>query len=88
MGQITFRRITPEESRILDAEGDHVGDVYAHDDILRPGKRVYLILLESDPRGLGEGLRPRPHPRGRRGAPREPSVLSVGTAARSGSPVR
>ncbi len=51
MSQITFKRITPEESRIIDAEGDHVGDVYAHDDILRPGRRVYLILLDEDPRG-------------------------------------
>ena len=51
MSQITFRRITPEESRIYDASGDHVGDVYAHDDILNPGKRVYLVLLDEDPRG-------------------------------------
>ena len=51
MSQVTFQRITPEESRILDADGGHVGDVYAHDDILNPGRRVYLILLDEDPRG-------------------------------------
>ena len=51
MSRITFQRITPEESRIIDADGDHVGDVYAHDDILRPGQRVYLIVLDEDPRG-------------------------------------
>ena len=51
MSHITFRRITPGESRIYDAEGDHVGDVYAHDDILNPGKRVYLVWLDEDPRG-------------------------------------
>jgi len=51
MSEITFRRVTPTESRIHDADGDHVGDVYTHDDILRPGRRVYLVLLEDDPRG-------------------------------------
>ena len=47
MSEITFRRVTPTESRIYDADGDHVGDVYAHDDILHPGRRVY----DEDPRG-------------------------------------
>ena len=51
MSQVTFRRIAPDESRVYDADGDHVGDVYAHDDILNPGRRVYLISLEDDPRG-------------------------------------
>ena len=51
MSRITFRRITSEESRIYDAEGVHVGDVYAHDDILNPGGRVYLVVLDEDPRG-------------------------------------
>ena len=52
MGQVTFKRITPEESRIYDADGDHVGDVYAQDDILDPGRRVYLVHLSEDPRGF------------------------------------
>ena len=51
MSQVTFRRVNADESRIYDAEGDHVGDVYAHDDILNPGRRVYLIVLDEDPRG-------------------------------------
>ena len=51
MSHITFKRITPEESRICDAEGVHVGGVYAHDDILNPGQRVYLVILDEDPRG-------------------------------------
>ena len=51
MSEISFRRVTPTESRIHDVDGDHVGDVYAHDDILEAGRRVYLVLLEDDPRG-------------------------------------
>ena len=51
MGSISFRRVTPEESRIYSSDGDYVGDVYAHDDILNPGARVFLILLDEDPRG-------------------------------------
>ena len=51
MSHITFKRVRPDASRIHDAEGDYVGDVYAHDDILNPGRRVYLVLLADDPRG-------------------------------------
>ena len=51
MGSISFKRITPKESRIYTADGEHVGDVYAHDDILNPGARVFLISLDEDPRG-------------------------------------
>ena len=40
-----------KETRIYDTDGEHVGDVYAHDDILDPGRRVYLVLLEDDPGG-------------------------------------
>ena len=52
MCQVTFKRITPDESRIYDADGDHVGDVYAQDDILDPGRRVYVVHLSEDPRGF------------------------------------
>ena len=52
MCRISFKRITPEESRIYDADGDHVGDVYAQDDILNSGRRVYVIHLSEDPRGF------------------------------------
>ena len=52
MSRISFKRITPEESRIYDADGDHVGDVYAQDDVLNPGRRIYVIHLGEDPRGF------------------------------------
>ena len=51
MSHITFQRVRSDESRIHDAEGEYVGDVHAHDDILHPGRRVYLIVLDEDPRG-------------------------------------
>ena len=50
MGPITFRRITPLESRIY-AGGDHIGEVYRHDDILSPGRHFYVVILDEDPRG-------------------------------------
>ena len=50
MSHVTFKRVRADESRIY-ADGEYVGDVYAHDDILNPGCRVYLVLLEDDPRG-------------------------------------
>ena len=51
MSTISFKRIAPDESRIYDADGEYVGNVYAHDDILNPGVRVFLIWLDEDPRG-------------------------------------
>ena len=51
MSTISFKRIAPDESRIYDADGEYLGDVYAHDDILNPGVRVFLIWLDEDPRG-------------------------------------
>ena len=52
MSHVTFKRIAPDESRIYDADGDHVGDVYAQDDILDPGRRVYMVHMSEDPRGF------------------------------------
>ncbi len=52
MSLVTFKRIAADESRIYDADGDHVGDVFAQDDILNPGARVYMIHLSEDPRGF------------------------------------
>ena len=52
MRQVTFKRVADDEARIYDADGDHVGDVYAQDDILHPGRRVYLVHLSEDPRGF------------------------------------
>ena len=51
MGSVTFKRITPRESRIYDDDGDHVGDVYRHDDILAAGRFYYVVHLYEDPRG-------------------------------------
>ena len=51
MDSITFKRITPHESRIYDTVGDHVGDVYRQDDILSPGQAFYVLHLFDDPRG-------------------------------------
>ena len=50
MSRITFKRMSPEESRIF-SDGDYVGDVYAHDDILDAGARHFVIWLDEDPRG-------------------------------------
>ena len=51
MGSVTFKRITPRESRIHDGDGDHVGDVYRQDDILAPGQVFWVVHLHDDPRG-------------------------------------
>ena len=52
MCHVTFTRIASDESRIYDADGDYVGDVYAQDDILNPGSRTYVVHLSEDPRGF------------------------------------
>ena len=52
MSSITFKRVAPDESRIYDADGDYVGEVYAQDDILNPESRVYVVHLSEDPRGF------------------------------------
>ena len=51
MTGITFKRIAPDESRIYDAAGGHVGDVYALDDLLHEGARSFVVHLSEDPRG-------------------------------------
>ena len=50
MSRVTFKRLTPDESRVF-SDGDHVGDLYGHDDILNRGRRVFIIHLDEDPRG-------------------------------------
>ena len=47
---ITFKRITPELSRIYDDDGC-VDEVYRQPDILNPGKHYYVLWLDEDPRG-------------------------------------
>ncbi len=51
MSRITFKRLTPEESAIHDADGDRVGEVYRQPDILKPGRHYYIVHLDEDPRG-------------------------------------
>ena len=50
MNGVSFRRVAPDESRIY-VDGDHVGDVYALDDLLREGARHFVVHLDEDPRG-------------------------------------
>ena len=52
MCRISFKCIAPEESRIHDADGDHVGDIYTQDDVLHPGGRIYAVHMLEDPRGF------------------------------------
>ena len=44
MSCVTFKRLTPHESRIY-ADGEHVGNVYRQGDILAPGQAFYVIHL-------------------------------------------
>ena len=46
----TFRRITPEESRIYQ-DGAIVGEVYRQEDILNADRHYYVIHLSEDHRG-------------------------------------
>ena len=50
MTDITFKRIAPGESRIY-ADGDFIGDVVRHDDVLDPGSHYYVVHLSEDCRG-------------------------------------
>ena len=47
---IRFRRVGENEARIYQ-HGDHVGDLYRHDDILNRGEVFYVVHLSEDPRG-------------------------------------
>ena len=44
---LTFRRITPEESRIYQ-DGAIVGEVYRQEDILHAGAHYYVIHLSEE----------------------------------------
>ena len=50
MSLVSFKRITPVESRIY-SDGDYCGDVTRHDDILNPGAHYYIVHLDEDWRG-------------------------------------
>ena len=47
---IRFRRVGENEARVYQ-DGDHVGDVFRHDDILDCGAVFYVVHLSEDPRG-------------------------------------
>ena len=47
---IGFRRVSEDEARVYQ-DGDHVGDVFRHDDILNRGEVFYVVHLSEDPRG-------------------------------------
>ena len=51
MSQIIFRQVSADEARIHDADGDYVGDLFRHPDILHQGEYFYVIHLADDPRG-------------------------------------
>ena len=48
---ITFTRVGEDEARIHDADGDYVGDLFRHPDILHQGEYFYVVHLSEDPRG-------------------------------------
>ena len=51
MSRISFKRVAPDEARIYDDNGNHVGDVYRVPDTNDKGASVYLVHLSEDPRG-------------------------------------
>ena len=48
---VTFTRVDDNEARIHDSDGDYVGDLFRHPDILYPGEYFYVLHLSEDPRG-------------------------------------
>ena len=48
--ELTFEPGPPDEVRIYH-NGDYIGDIYKHEDILNPGAHYYLIWLSEDFRG-------------------------------------
>ena len=47
---IRFRQVSENEARVYQ-DGDYVGDVFRHDDILNRGAVFYVVHLSEDPRG-------------------------------------
>ena len=68
---IRFRRVGENEARVYQ-DGDYVGDVFRHDDILNRGEVFYVVHLSEDPRGPRQGARAPSRPRGRPPPPRHP----------------
>ena len=50
MSDITYQRVGEDEFRINE-DGRYVGDVFLHENILWPGTFVFIVHIESDPRG-------------------------------------
>ena len=48
--QIAFKRVGADEARIYQ-DGDYVGDLFRHPDILEAGEYYFVIHLSDDPRG-------------------------------------
>ena len=51
MSRVTFKHIASEQANIYYEDGDFVGEVLRHPDILNPGKVIYTIHYFEDPRG-------------------------------------
>ncbi len=47
---LTFRLAAPDEVLVY-RDGEHIGDIFRHEDILEPGQYHYLIWLAEDYRG-------------------------------------
>ena len=45
---VTFTRVGNDEARIHQ-DGEHVGDLFRHPDILEPGECYFVIHLSEDP---------------------------------------
>ena len=50
MNEITFKRMSPHESKIM-LDGEYVGDVYRQADVVNRGKHFYIAHLDEDVRG-------------------------------------
>ena len=51
VGRLSFRPVNPNEARIHDPNGDCIGTVYRDPDTLTPGRFIFAIHLDEDPRG-------------------------------------
>ena len=51
MSRVTFKQIASDQANIYDEDGDLVGEVFRHPDILNPGKAIFTAQYFDDPRG-------------------------------------
>ena len=52
MTEFEFKRVGPNEARILDNEDAYIGDLYRRPDFLKPDAHYYVVHLHEDPRGF------------------------------------